>query len=177
MKACYMNDFLENQMYATIGRAVSACQQFEFLFVMCVKLVFRQGQAVAVNDIAPLDHNSFRPAVTALLNELKSIIAVDMSFESTLRDFAERRHVLIHRWFIQRGWPPPSDSSQQMELTKFALAVAQDAVDLSSFLAKYVLEWMKRLPELRMLAEEQEKQWAQMFPAARFAFTIEEAPK
>jgi hypothetical protein len=102
-----MNDFLENQMYATIGRAVSACQQFEFLFVVCVKLVFRQSQVVAVNDIAPLDHNSFRPAVTALLNELKSTIAVDMSFESALRDFAERRHVLIHRWFLQYGWPRP----------------------------------------------------------------------
>jgi hypothetical protein len=47
----------------------------------------------------------------------------------------------------------------------------------TAVLAKYVLEWMKRLPELRTLAEEREKQWAQMFPAARFAFTIEEAPK
>jgi hypothetical protein len=64
-----------------------------------------------------------------------------------------------------------------MELTKFALAVARDAVDLSSFLAKYVLEWMKRFPELRALAEEREKQWAQMFPVAHFAFAIEEVPK
>jgi|RhiMetdeSRZDD1v2_1073273.scaffolds.fasta_scaffold335575_2 hypothetical protein len=165
----------ENVMYETIGRAVASCQMFEFLFVACVKLVFKRGLTTAIDDHAPLDHNSFRPAVKALLNELKDTITVDQHFEKRIKDFTERRHTLIHRWFIQQGWPSSSDGNSVLELLQFAADVTRDALDLSSLLSSYVVEWMSRFPEMEASGKRLKQEWAERFANAQAAMRIEKA--
>lgn len=165
-----MSEPTETDMYVSIGQAVSLCQMFEFLFVFCVKRVFKEPSPTSVQDIAPLDHNSFRPAVTSLLRELKGQIHVDPAFEARIIEFSERRHTLIHRWFVQKGWP--SAASDRAALTTLARSVAQDAMDLTPVLAKYVLKWMKNVPELAALAERQEPEWNRMFESAQRVLQI-----
>ena len=148
---------LEVRMFAQIGRAVIACQFYEFLFLQVVNQVFRQPMPSSIADVDPLDHTSFRVATTALLNELKKRVSVDSSFEDRLRSLVDSRHVLIHRWFIQHGAPTTPEEIER--LTILANTVVRDATEMAAVLSRYTIEWGKKIPETRATFEALDSQF------------------
>ncbi len=161
----------DTTMYASIGHAVGMCQLFEFIFTVCVKLVYKQKDVTSADDLAPLDSKSFRVAITGLLNELKQVANVHPEFEAKIIAFSDRRHTLIHRWFNQHGWP--EQDKDKTILTDFARSLGREALDLSTVLGGYVISWMKRFPATRDGAESREQDWAELLAQANLSLRVE----
>lgn len=136
---------IEERMFSQIGRALIACQFYEFLFTHVVKQVFQQPMPSTVTDVDPLDHTSFRVPTTALINELKKHVSVNPSFEARLRSLVDSRHTLVHRWFLEHG--APTTTVEMESLTTFANTVLENATEISAVLLKYSIEWVSKIPD------------------------------
>lgn len=160
----------KEKMYEEIGKAVAACQFFEFSLTVTVKLMFKHESATRIEELTTLTYNSFKPAITALLKELKAKIDVSQDFEQAISEFAERRHELIHRWLIKNGWP--QNGAEVEKLSEFARKLSAEAILLASLLCSHLIKWLNAFPEFKALAESQEKIWKNMLEQSGFALSI-----
>jgi hypothetical protein len=127
------------------------------LFALCVRLAFKQKDATTLREVVPLEKNFSKPPMKTLLHELKQHVAVSPAFEEKLTDVIERRHLLIHRWGIERGLP--AGDAAHHEIAVFAAALASDAHGLARMLHGYVIDWMRRFPELADALEQMDLVW------------------
>lgn len=134
-------------MHMTIGLAVEACQIFEFSLVTCVTLVFEQQDAESLAEVRAIKHSDFKVPTKNLLDRLAKVIDVDSSFSGNVLGFSERRHTLIHRWLIQKGWPETPE--QEREMTEYASCIVSDAKKLSVLMNAQLAKWLERFPEFR----------------------------
>jgi len=82
---------------------------------------------------------------TAYKNPLRNIVKqlsakgqIDPTVESRLDRYIDSRHLLVHRWFIQKGWPADDDVDGWKALEIQAIAVRDDA----QYLARHFLGYM-----------------------------------
>ena len=155
--------------FHTIGMAVVACQFLEIVFALCVKLVYKQAGAAGLDEIQPLSKGFSKPPTRNLIAELKRYTQVDAQFETALEDIIERRHTLIHRWTLGKGW---GEESQQ-EVSRFAHDLAQDAQGLTRVLVKDLYDFMGRFPGLRTELAAMDENWLQSLPERLKGLRIE----
>lgn len=168
-----MNNSDDVKLYSSIGSAVIACQAFEFAFALCVKLVFKYENLSKKAEILPLNLKAFRLTSKQLLNELKNQINIDVQFEDHMSQLLERRNHLIHRWVFHNGFP--SNEKEKTEMTEYSQKLTADAINLSVFLSKYVLNWMAKYPEMEFKAKEIKQQFENIFKALQHKFQIKKA--
>ena len=164
-----------NDAHATIGCVVSNGQFFEVVFVLCAKLVYAQKDAQTVAEIAPLGPKTFKAPTTALLRELRDHVKVSEKFEELITDVVDRRHTLIHRWLLEKGWPQDDGESAAIaELTEFSRALNEDLIALTRILVKAVHDWLRKFPEMSGGLKALSHDWLSRLPAAFQGVAIED---
>ena len=129
-------------MYEAIGRAVWAAQVFETIIVVCVELVrlTKEFEAGALTD-GLINPKRFKDATMNLLKKLSASNDIDPTFEAKIAALVDKRHTLIHRWFIEKGWPEDEDVNEIAQVISFAREVEEESQAITRLLLQYVLHW------------------------------------
>jgi len=127
--------------FREVGLAVLRVQRLEAALAPIYetfKIVTIDGHFERFKGLIP--DSAWRMPLTALVNELELKGKIDAAFAARLRAFAESRHTLVHRWFIQHGWPGDDlDAPAYAHLTELALSVATEAHELTKMVGRYML--------------------------------------
>lgn len=132
------------QAYAAIGRAVRAAQVFETILVPIFeffKMQTEPGYLEKTGGYIPA--GAFKVPVRNVIKLLgaKGQIAPDL--EVTLDSYVEARHLLIHKWFQEHGWPNDNDTEGFAPVIELASRVERDATALTRLFAGYMAEFGK----------------------------------
>ena len=130
-----------NRMYEAIGRAVCAIQIFETLIVVCAEIVRMSTQSLAGEETDWLVNPSrFKVATKLVLKQVANSASVAPDFEARVVALIDKRHRLIHRWFVENGWPGEADTAEIVRLIAFAHEVETESRFITRALAGYVLK-------------------------------------
>ncbi|MBI2748641.1 MAG: hypothetical protein HYX43_04675 [Burkholderiales bacterium] len=154
-------------MHEAVGRAVLSAQIFESFFVICVKL---HGMvASGVSSLIEPEH--FKVATRTLVKNLSSANEIAPEFEERINELIEKRHLLIHRWFIEHGLPGDQDTAYLAQLTQLARDVEQGSNGITTLLVGYLLRWGKANPEQNVLADPERSRLLALFQRAHLGDT------
>lgn len=126
---------------AAVGKAVLAVQYFE----IWMNNAYHHMQLVSVDKPAgsapAADARRFRAPTSSFLRKLaaRSQIAPDIAGRIDL--LLERRHLLVHRWYLHHGSPSSHSSEAWSELEILADAVSGEAQEMSFLLLSYLKLW------------------------------------
>ena len=127
--------------FAAVGRAVWLCQVFETtlapiyeFFKMNVQPGYFEKTAGYIPD------GAYKNPLKNIVKELSTRGHIDPSLESRLEKYIEDRHLLVHRWFSQRGWPNDDYVQGWKELENHATAVRDEAQELMRYFAGYMVK-------------------------------------
>ena len=129
-------------MHEAIGRAVLMAQVFETVFVVCVELVLSMRKVDIGESSEPINPNRFKVPTKALLKELAERNDIDTTFESQIGDLVEKRHLLIHRWYLENGLPGDEDTEEIKQLTDLTVEVENGCRRIVALLSGYVIKWL-----------------------------------
>jgi hypothetical protein len=128
--------------YAAIGRAVVAAQMFETalvsvfeFFKMHTKLGYLEKSGGYVSA------GAFKVPIKSIVNMLSQQGDIAPDLEDRLTAYTEDRHVLIHRWTQQHGWPADGDVNGFVPVINLANRVNQEARDLTCLFVGYILKF------------------------------------
>lgn len=126
--------------YAAIGRAVIAAQRFETMLVPMFEF-FRMVSDPEYRDKTKgyVSAGKFKVPTSVIVKLLagKGDIAPDL--EARLNRYVEDRHLLIHRWMIERGWPSPGDAVGFVPVIELAKRIEEEANTLTKSIVSYML--------------------------------------
>jgi hypothetical protein len=131
------------QAYAAIGRAVIAMQVFEVAFVSIhegFRMINDETYREATGGlIAP---EKYKNASANLVKQLKAQGDIADDLEARINALIENRNRLMHRWFLQNGWPWPDTSNAADYATVIELAegVRNEADALTHLMAGYMVK-------------------------------------
>jgi hypothetical protein len=139
--------------YTAIGRAVCAAQRFETILIP----VFEFFKMVSNPDYLERTggYISAGARKVPVRNVVKALAAggnIAPDLEERLTRYAEERHLLIHRWMGERGWPADGDIVGFAPIIALAHRVESEANALSRSFAEYMVkyanpEWAKQHDE------------------------------
>lgn len=130
------------RMHEAIGRAVLMAQVFETIFVVCIELVLSMRKVDLGENPEPINPNRFKVPTKALLKELAARNDIDTTFESQIWNLVEKRHLLIHRWYLENGLPGDEDIADIKRLTDLAIEVESGCRRTIAILTGYVVKWL-----------------------------------
>ena len=137
------------EAFAAVGKAVANCQFLEWTFVVCTKLAYARQDVKVASEIEPLNKKTFKVPTMTLLQELRKHVEVSATFDATLTDVVERRHILVHRWQTEKRWPHSDDDRAAIrELTEFANKLSIDLDAVSRVLMVAISRWLKKFPQV-----------------------------
>lgn len=138
------------KMYEAVGRAVGQAQIFEAVVVICAEMVRICKDSLAGNGTDGLvNPNRFKAATRLLLKQLAQSNDIAPDFEARVAALVEKRHILIHRWFVENGWPGEGDSAEIMKLTAFAQEVESESRLITLMLVEYILNSDSEFSDVR----------------------------
>ncbi|RVU43060.1 hypothetical protein [Rubrivivax rivuli] len=127
--------------FASVGRAVWLCQVFEAslapiyeFFKMNVQPGYFQKTGGYVAG------GAYKNPLKNIVKELSARGNIDPTVESRLEKYIEDRHLLVHRWFIQNGWPKDESVEAWKALESHATAVGDEAQDLMHYFTGYIVK-------------------------------------
>ena len=130
--------------FVCVGQAVWLCQVFEAslapiyeFFKMNVQPGYLQKTGGYVPDAA------FKNPLKNIVKELASRAQIDPAIEARLDRYTEARHLLVHRWFIQHGWPDEDSVEDWKALADHANAVGTEAQELGRYFTGYMVQHME----------------------------------
>ena len=126
--------------FTTIGRAVLAAQRLELALVPIFELYRihdEPGRLEATGG--KLSPGAFKQPIANMLNQLVARSRISPALDSRFRRYVEDRHLLIHRWILEKGFP--DEKQDWADLAKFGLKVEAEANKLTLLLAEYVLRY------------------------------------
>src|SRR6267154_2940767 len=127
------------QAYAAIGRAVAFAQIFETVLIPIFEFFKVQTELGYFEKTSGyISDDAFKVPVKKVIKALsaKSNIAPDL--EDRLNSYVEDRHVLIHRWFRENGWPADNDVVGFAPIIELANRVESEARELTRLFAGYM---------------------------------------
>jgi len=132
------------QAYAAIGRAVIAMQMFEVAFVS----IHEGFQMITDPDYLQktggmIDEKQYKNATRNVVKNLSQRGQIATELESRLNTLIDRRHELMHRWFLRNGWPMSDDYDPASYAAAIELAqwVRSEADAITRILTGYFLEY------------------------------------
>jgi hypothetical protein len=84
---------------------------------------------------------AFKVPIKSIVNMLSEQGDIAPDLEHRLTAYAEDRHVLIHRWIQQHGWPADGDVNGFVPVIDLANRVNQEARDLTRLFVGYILKF------------------------------------
>jgi len=129
--------------YAAIGRAVIAMQLFEVTFVSIhegFKMVNDDAYRQATGGIITL--RKYKEATANVVKKLKEEGNIAENLETRINTLIEKRHQLMHRWFLQHGWPWPDTNKLEDYALVIELAdyIRVEANALTHMMAGYMVK-------------------------------------
>lgn len=118
-----------------------------------------------------IEPEHFKVATRNLLKELSSANEIAPEFEEQINDLVEKRHLLIHRWFIEHGIPVAEDTAYIAQLTQLAQDVEHKSTRISGLLLGYILRWGRANPEQNVLVEPERSRLLALFRRAHLGDT------
>lgn len=147
------------QAYAAIGRAVAYAQIFETALVPIFEFFKMQTVPRYLEKTGGyVSTGAFKVPIKNIIKALseKGDIAPDL--ETRLTSYVEDRHLLVHRWFQNNGWPTENDTAGFAPIIELANRVEREAKDLTLLFAGY----MVKLAEPELATTDAESYKAQM---------------
>lgn len=134
-------------LFHHVGVAVAISQVFEVIFVIASKLALKQADVAALEDVEALSKSkAFKQASKALLNELAQAGLVDSSLEASISSLIEDRHKIVHRSFLECGWPGPMSAEVEGQFVALCARVSTQSMALCNEFVDLTLNWMKKYP-------------------------------
>jgi len=132
------------QAYAAIGRAVIAMQMFEAAFVSIhegFKMITDPAYLKATGGM--IEESRYKNATKNVVKTLSEHGHIAADLEDRLNTLIERRHELMHRWFLRHGWPANDDSdpSSYAEVISLAQWVRAEADAITYMMTGYMLKY------------------------------------
>lgn len=130
------------QAYAAIGRAVIAMQMFETTFVIIhegVKMTTDPEYLRATGGL--ISETKYKTATKNVVTTLAQRGQIAPDLETRLNTLIDRRHELIHRWFLQNGWPGDDAGPEPFRaVVDLAEWVRREADTVTAMMASYYLQ-------------------------------------
>jgi hypothetical protein len=150
-------------LFRAVGVAVASAQLFEVVFVIAGKLALKQADIAELERVEPLSASrSFKQPVKALLNELAQAGSVDPKLGEEISRVLEDRHRIIHRAFLECGWPSQMTSEKTAEFVELCAHVNAESQRLAHVFIPLVFAWMSRFTELSPTAKEYEAKFKEL---------------
>ncbi|PLP96823.1 hypothetical protein [Cupriavidus pauculus] len=115
--------------YATIGEAVVFAQILEAAIVPLSEIFKMKSDPAYFEKTGGgfISEGIFKSATANIIKELEKRGGIDAGLQELLTAYIDMRHTLIHRWFIQKGWPADGDVDAFAEVIAFAVKVKMEA--------------------------------------------------
>ncbi|MCA3187899.1 MULTISPECIES: hypothetical protein [unclassified Cupriavidus] len=131
------------QAYAAIGRAVIAMQMFEACFVSVhegFRMITDEAYREATGGM--IDEKKYKTATANVVKALSSREQIAADLEDRLNVLIERRNELVHRWFMQHGWPWPdtNNAADYAPVVELAEWVRTEANAITHMMAGYMVK-------------------------------------
>lgn len=127
-------------MHEAIGRAVGAAQMFETVIVVCAEFLRFSKESLAGKETSAfVNTKRLKTATKALLKELSQSNDIAPDFEERVVRLVDKRHILIHRWYAENGWPDEDDVDDINRLAALAKEVEGESREIVRMLAQYIL--------------------------------------
>ena len=129
------------QAFASVGHAVWLCQVFETLLAPIYeffKMNVQPGYFDKTQGFVP--NTAYKCPLRNMVKELSAKNQIDRSVEAQLDKYIEDRHLLVHRWFIQNGWPSDESEESWKALENHANSVRDQAQELARYFTGYIVE-------------------------------------
>jgi hypothetical protein len=130
-----------SQALASVGHAVWMCQVFETLLAPIYeffKMNVQPGYFDKTKGFVP--DSAYKNPLRSIVKELSARNQIDISVEAKLDRYIEDRHLLVHRWFIQNGWPSDDYEEGWRALEIHANSVRDQAQELARYFTGYIVE-------------------------------------
>ncbi|MBN3758381.1 hypothetical protein G3N95_36110 [Paraburkholderia sp. Tr-20389] len=132
------------QAYAAIGRAVIAMQMFEAAFVSIhegFKMITDPAYLQATGGM--IEEGKYKTATSNVVKVLSQRGQIAADLEDRLNTLIDRRHELMHRWFLRNGWPANDDNdpASYAEVIRLAQWVRTEADAITYMMAGYMLKY------------------------------------
>ena len=138
--------FAPETVNASIGKSVLAVQYFEqWLTTAYYHMRISTEDGFKLSDTQLSDNRLFKNPVRNLIKELSKSSRIDPALEARINNLLERRHDIIHRWFLLHGVPASHDSKKWDLLAATAESVAIEALELSYLLLGHLGEALRQV--------------------------------
>lgn len=130
------------QAYAAIGRAVFAAQMFETALIPIFegfRMYTEPGYLEKTGGCLPA--GAFKIPIKNVIKALAEKGSIASDLETRLSAYVEDRHLLIHRWLQERGWPVENDATGFIPIIELANRVEQEAKELARQLVGYMVKF------------------------------------
>jgi hypothetical protein len=142
-------------LFHLVGVAVASSQLFEVVFVIAGKLALKQADIAELERIEPLSESrSFKQPIKALLNELAKAGSIAPGLEDEISCLLEDRHKVVHRAFLESGWPGSMTAEKEAEFVSLCARVTNESQRLAHVFVELVFAWMAKFPGLSPTAAE-----------------------
>ena len=132
---------------AETGKAVLISQNLEKLLLEMLEFrKLHQDFDYAKRTNGALTPESYKLALMNGVKRLRDQRAIHASLNAALVKYIEDRHVLVHRWALQHGFPDYADVHAWEALGLHARSVATQAAQLFGFFTSYLAEYA--MPEV-----------------------------
>ena len=132
---------------AETGKAVLVSQNLEKLLLEMLEFrKLHQDFDYAKRTNGALTPESYKLALMNGLKRLRKQGAIHASLDAALVKYIEDRHVLVHRWALQHGFPDHADAGAWQALAAHARSVSAQAAQLFGFFTTYLAEYA--MPEV-----------------------------
>ncbi len=132
------------QAYAAIGRAVLAMQIFEVAFVSIhegFRMINDETYREATGGL--ITPEKYRNATANVVKHLKARGDIADDLEARINALIENRNQLMHRWFLQNGWPWPdtNNAADYAPVIELAERVRNEANAITHMMTGYMVRY------------------------------------
>lgn len=130
------------QAYAAIGRAVASAQIFETVLTPifeCFKMQTKPGYREKTGGY--VSAGTFKVPIKNIIKALSAKGDIAPDLEGRLNAYVEDRHLLVHRWFQEKGWPAENDTTGFGPIIELANRVEREARELTLLFASYMVKF------------------------------------
>jgi len=130
------------QAYAAIGRAVAFAQIFETALIPIFEFFKMQTDPRYLEKTGGyVPAGAFKVPAKNVIKALSAKGDIAPDLEARLNSYVEDRHVLIHRWVQENGWPAENDSTGFAPIVELANRVEHEARALTRLLTGYMVQF------------------------------------
>jgi hypothetical protein len=127
------------KVYAAIGRAVFAAQIFETVFIPAYEFFKMHTKAGYLEKTGGyVQAGALKVPIKSIVKALAEQGNIAADLEDRLTAHVGDRHLLIHRWFQQYGWPADGDHLGFEPIVDLANRVEREAQNLARLFAGYI---------------------------------------